>query len=388
MSNKPRKIAVVVTARATFSRIRTALHAIKDHPDLELKLILAASVLLDRFGSAAELIEQDGFTIAAKVFNVLEGSTPTLMAKSTGIGIVELATALDQVAPDMVVTVADRYETMATALAASYMNIPLAHVQGGEVTGSIDEKVRHAITKLADVHLVATKRAAERVRRMGEEPARIHHTGCPSIDLAKDVLEESETDFDPMAKYGGVGADLDLSKGYLMVLQHPVTTEHQAARSQAEVLLKVIHSQNLPTIWFWPNIDAGSDGTSKALRVFRELHPEAPVHFFRNVDGRDFLRLLKGSRCLVGNSSVGVRECGYLGVPVVNIGTRQLGRERSPNVRDVPEFEEQAIASALASQVKHASFESCHLYGEGQGGRRIAEVLAKTPLLFEKRLTY
>jgi UDP-hydrolysing UDP-N-acetyl-D-glucosamine 2-epimerase len=385
---KPRKIVVVVTARATFSRIRTALHAIKEHPELELHLILAASVLLDRFGSAAELIEADGFTIAAKVFNVLEGSTPTLMAKNTGIGIVELATAFDSIQPDIVVTVADRYETMATALAASYMNIPLAHVQGGEVTGSIDEKVRHAITKLADVHLVSTELAAERVARMGEERERIHHTGCPSIDLAKEVLAEPGSTFDPFAKYGGVGANLDLSDGYLMVLQHPVTTEHEAARSQAEVLLKVIHERQLPTIWFWPNIDAGSDSTSKAIRVFREHHPKAKIHFFRNVDGRDFLRLLKGSRCLIGNSSVGVRECGYLGVPVVNIGSRQQGRERSANVMDVPHFEEAAIASAIDFQLGSAPYDSCHLYGEGQSGKGIADVLAATPLIFEKRLTY
>ena len=154
-----RKIAVVITARPSYSRVKTAIQAIKEHPKLELQLIIAASALLDRYGSAVNYIEKDGFEIAAKVFNVLEGENLTAAAKTTGIGILELSTVFDNLKPDIVVTVADRFETMATAIAASYMNIPLAHIQGGEVTGNIDEKVRHAITKLADYHFVAYESA-------------------------------------------------------------------------------------------------------------------------------------------------------------------------------------------------------------------------------------
>src|ERR1700704_4071361 len=206
-----RKVCVVVTARPSYSRIKTALKAIQEHPDLELQLVVAASALLERYGSAVRFIEDDGFKTAARVYMVLEGENLAAMTKTTGLGLLELATVFDNLKPDVVVTIADRYETLATAVAASYMNIPVAHVQGGEVTGSIDEKVRHAVTKLADLHFVSTEKAAERVIRMGEDPATVHVTGCPSIDLAASILCRPELDFDPLQKYGGVGEDIDLS---------------------------------------------------------------------------------------------------------------------------------------------------------------------------------
>src|SRR3954462_14113426 len=226
-----RTVCVVVTARPSYSRIKTALQAIARHPQLELQLVVAASALLDRYGNAIEQIEADGFKIDAHVYMVLEGENPTSMAKTTGLGLLELATVFDNLKPDVVVTVADRFETLATAVAASYMNIPLAHIQGGEVTGSIDEKVRHAVTKLADLHFVSTKRAGERVIAMGEDPSSVYHTGCPSVDLAAEVLEQPKLTFDPIAKYGGVGQAPDLSRGYIVVMQHPVTTEYQLARA-------------------------------------------------------------------------------------------------------------------------------------------------------------
>src|SRR5688500_17932499 len=179
-----RRVCVVVTARPSYSRIKTALKAIQENPQLELQLVVAASALLDRYGTAVRFIEEDGFEIAARVYMVLEGENLASMAKSTGLGLLELATVFDNLKPDVVVTVADRFETLATAVAASYMNIPVAHVQGGEVTGSIDEKVRHSVTKLADRHLVSCDKAAERVIRMGEQPDAVCVTGCPSIDIA------------------------------------------------------------------------------------------------------------------------------------------------------------------------------------------------------------
>src|SRR5256886_9943848 len=166
-----RKVCVVVTARPSYSRIKTALQAIKEHPDLELQLVVAASALLDRYGKAVRYVEQDGFEITTRVHMVLEGENLTAMAKTTGLGLLELATVFDNLKPDVVVTIADRYETLATAVAASYMNIPVAHVQGGEVTGSIDEKVRHAVTKLSNLHFPSSRPAAERLVRMGEDPA-------------------------------------------------------------------------------------------------------------------------------------------------------------------------------------------------------------------------
>jgi len=382
-----RRVCVVVTARPSYSRIKTALQAIQTHPDLELQLVVAASALLDRYGMTVRTIEEDGFDVVARVYMVLEGENLAAMAKTTGLGLLELATVFDNLKPDVVVTVADRYETLSTAVAASYMNIPLAHVQGGEVTGSIDEKVRHAVTKLADLHFVSTERAAERVIRMGEEPARVFVTGCPSIDLAVEVMERPELDFDPFEKYGGVGASVDLSGGYLVVMQHPVTTEYELARQQAVETLHAVTEIGLPTLWFWPNVDAGSDGTSNAIRSFRELHDPRNIHYFKSMEPTDFLRLLVGSRCLVGNSSVGIRECAYLGVPTVNIGTRQAGRDRGRNVIDVG-YDREEIVAAIRRHLGNGRCESDPMYGHGKAGERIAELLSRQPLGIEKRLTY
>lgn len=382
-----RKIAVVITARPSYSRVKTVLTAIQQHPDLELQLIVAASALLERYGSAVNYIQMDGFEIAAKVFNVLEGENLTAAAKTTGIGILELSTVFDNLKPDIVVTVADRFETMATAIAASYMNIPLAHIQGGEVTGNIDEKVRHSITKLADYHFVASESAKERVVRLGENPAFVFNTGCPSIDLAKEVKEHSTTlPFNPYEKYGGVGATPDLSNGYLVVMQHPVTNEYQDSRKHIEATLEAVYQLNRPTLWFWPNVDAGADGTSTGIRAFREQHQLPNVHFFKNMEGKDFLHLLHHADCLIGNSSVGIRECAYLGVPVVNIGTRQNRRDRGSNVVDVT-YDVQAIKNAIEERII-SSKQTSNVYGGGDAGEQIAALLEQLPLQFHKTIMY
>jgi UDP-hydrolysing UDP-N-acetyl-D-glucosamine 2-epimerase len=318
---------------------------------------------------------------------VLEGENLVTSAKSTGLGLVELATVFDNLRPDAVVTIADRYETLATAVAASYMNIPVVHVQGGEVTGSIDEKVRHAVTKLANLHLVSTRLASERVRRLGEEPGSVVVTGCPSIDIAAEVAASPALDFDPFAKYGGVGPRADLSKGYLVVMQHPVTTEYDASRMQVDETLYAVKDLGLPVLWFWPNVDAGSDGTSKGIRVFREKEDATNFHLFRNMFPEDFLRLLCGASAIVGNSSVAIRECSYLGVPAVNVGTRQMGRERGQNVIDV-DHSRGAIADGIAEHVRRGKAPRDLLYGDGKAGSRIADCLATAPLTVEKRLTY
>lgn len=382
-----RKVCVVITARPSYARIRSVLEAVRDHADLELQLVVAASALLDRYGNALEVIRADGFEPDAQVYMVVEGENVTTMAKSTGLGLVELATAFDNLKPDVVVTVADRFETLATAVAASYMNIPTVHVQGGEVTGSIDEKVRHAVTKLADTHFVCTELARERVIRMGEHEHRVHLTGCPSIDIAKSVAAEPELSYDPIEAYGGSGADVDITDGFVVVLQHPVTTEHGAALQQVTETLHATAGVGLPVLWFWPNVDAGSDGTSKGIRVYREQGDASNMHFFRNMPPEEFLRLLMASSGIVGNSSVAIRECSYLGVPAVNVGGRQAGRERGTNVLDV-EHDRAEILSALRRQVDQGRLPSDLTYGDGGAGQRIAELLAAIELDVEKRLAY
>ncbi len=381
-----RKICVVVTARPSYSRVKTALEAINNHPNLELQLVVAASALLDRYGSAVEYIQRDGFEIKAKVFNVLEGENLTAAAKTTGIGILELSTVFDNLKPDIVLTVADRFETMATAISASYMNIPLAHLQGGEVTGNIDEKVRHSISKLADYHFVASKSAQERVIKLGENSDFVFNTGCPSIDLAHRV-KDVKLDFDPYKKYGGVGAEPDLSNGYLVVMQHPVTTEYKDSRKHIEETLKAVSDLKIPVLWFWPNVDAGADGTSTGIRSFREKNKLENIHFFKNMEGKDFLKLLNNSKGLIGNSSVGIRECAYLGVPAVNIGSRQNRRDRGYNVIDV-EYDSNQIKNAIQTHLSNGKSKLSDVYGGGDAGKQIADLLEKLPLQFHKTITY
>ncbi|KAA3632369.1 MAG: UDP-N-acetylglucosamine 2-epimerase (hydrolyzing) [Bacteroidetes bacterium] len=383
-----RKICVVVTARPSYSRIKTALQAIKEHPDLELQLVVAGSALLGRYGTAVDYIEADGFEINEKVFMVLEGENPTTMAKTTGIGVMELANVFYMLEPDAVVTIADRFETIATSIAAAYQNIPLIHIQGGEVTGNIDEKVRHANTKLADIHLVASEGARERVIRLGEDPAKVFNTGCPSIDIARQIQDSPALDFDPVEKYGGVGSEVDWKNGYIVVMQHPVTTEYHQARKHVEQTLIAVKELDLPTFWFWPNVDAGSDGTSSGIRAFRELQSPTNIRFFKNMEPDDFLRLLKNSKCLIGNSSVGIRECAFLGVPVVNIGSRQTGRDRGRNVLDVGQYNSEEIKRAIQQQWQLNGSTGENLYGDGQSGSRIADVLATVDLTFHKTITY
>lgn len=384
---KKRKICVVITARPSYSRVKTALSAIKAHPNLELQLVVAGSALLGRYGNAVEVIQEDGFKINEKVFVVLEGENPTSMAKTTGLAVMELSSVFYNLQPDAVVTIADRFETIATSIAASYQNIPLIHLQGGEVTGSIDEKVRHANTKLADLHLVASEDAKIRVEKMGENPDMVFNTGCPSIDIAYDILQDPKLDFDPIKKYGGVGENINWEKGYLVVMQHPVTTEYTSAREDVLKTLEAVYELDMPTFWFWPNVDAGSDGTSNGIRSFRERVKPKNIHFFKNMSPKDFLRLLMNSKCLVGNSSVGVRECSFLGVPTVNIGTRQHGRLRGNNVIDI-NYDKEAIKKAILNRINSEDISSETIYGDGESGKRIAEILAVTPLQFNKTILY
>lgn len=382
-----RNVCVVITSRPSYSRIKTALEAIQAHPDLNLQVVASASLLLDRYGKAVDHIRADGFDVAHQLYCVVEGENLATMAKTTGLALLELPTVFDNLKPDVVITIADRYETIATAIAAAYMNIPVAHIQGGEITGTIDERVRHAVTKLSDLHFVSTDKARERVIGMGEDPDRVYKTGCPSIDLAARVAADPGEFIDPFEKYGGVGDVFDVEQGYIVVMQHPVTTEYEQARAQVEETLHAVHLAEIPTLWFWPNVDAGSDGTSKGIRSFRERNYLTNVHFFKDIPPMDFLRLLYHSRGIVGNSSVAIRECSYLGVGAVNIGTREAGRERGLNVIDVGHDRWQ-ILNAIQNHLLANRFIPEHLYGDGHAGERIADILASVDLRIEKRLTY
>jgi UDP-hydrolysing UDP-N-acetyl-D-glucosamine 2-epimerase len=377
-----KKICVVVNSRANYGRIKSFLTAVEEHPDLELQLIVGASAMLYRFGAVIDIIRKDGFEPVSVVYSIVEGETPSTMAKSTGMGILELATQFENLKPDVVLTVADRFETMATAVAASYMNIPLAHTQGGEFTGSIDESVRHAISKLAHIHFPATERAGRILIQMGENPESIFVTGCPAIDLAARACIEDHGDL--FRQYGGTGKHLDWDKPFLVVLQHPVTNEYHEAFNQTRETLEALKRTGMQTVWFWPNVDAGSDAVSKALRVYIANNGSAPFHFYRNFSPEDYVRLIDRCACIVGNSSSGIREGSFLGTPCVNIGSRQDRRERGENVLDVG-HDTDAIYRAVISQVKHGKYQSNKLYGDGYAGKKMADILAENNIDIRKK---
>jgi UDP-hydrolysing UDP-N-acetyl-D-glucosamine 2-epimerase len=383
-----RKVCVVVGSRANYGSIKSVMRAVEAHPELELQIIVGASALLDRFGSVVDVIERDGFVPDARVNMIVEGETPVTMAKSTGLGLLELPTLFEIFKPDVVVTVGDRFETMATAVAGAYMNIPLAHTMGGEVTGTIDESIRHAITKLAHLHFPANQDAAARIIRLGEDPATVHVVGCPRLDLVSEIVSNGSAALDAeWLDREGVGGHISTDRPFLLVSQHPVTTEYGQAEDQINETLMALDELRLPTVMLWPNVDAGSEDISRGMRKFRERYTPDYIRFYKNFPVETYLRLMKSAACLVGNSSAPLREGAFIGTPAVNIGSRQDGRERGPNVIDAA-HDRTAIVEAIRRQIEHGPYAPTHMYGDGHAGGRIADVLARAPLHVQKRIQY
>jgi UDP-hydrolysing UDP-N-acetyl-D-glucosamine 2-epimerase len=382
-----KRICVVVGSRANYSSIKAAMRAIREHPELELQLVVGASALLDRYGTVLDLIERDGFEPDERVFMLIEGETPGTMAKSTGLGLIELPTAFERLRPDGVITVGDRFETMATALAATYMNIPLAHTMGGEVSGNIDESIRHAVTKFAHLHFPASEGARERIIRLGEDPATVHLVGCPRMDLVAEVLRDDGDGLsDVFAE--GVGGTFSLDEPFALVSQHPVTTEYGDGERQIGETLAAVHDVGLPAIVLWPNADAGSEDIARGIRKQREHGDDSAMHFFKNLPTNDYIKLMNKTAVLVGNSSSAIREGSFIGTPSVNIGTRQIGRDRGSNVIDVG-YDSAEIADAMRAQVEHGPYGHEPIYGSGDAGVKIAEVLAAAgQISIAKRMTY
>ncbi len=375
-----RKVCIVVASRANYGRVKYLMKAVAEHPDLELQLIVSASTLLYRFGNAIDVIRADGFEPARRLHYILEGETLVTQAKSTGMGIIELSTAFDDLNPDMVVTVADRFETMSTAIAASYMNIPLVHLQGGEVSGNIDDRVRHAVTKLASIHFPSTELARERIIKMGEDPDFVFNFGCPAMD----ILATEELSLSLIGQYGGVGHHIDWSRPYLLLSQHPVTTSYGDGLRQITETLEACAATQLQTIVLWPNADAGTDDVSKGIRMFRERHSSLPFYYLRNFSPEDYARVLSGAACLVGNSSSFIREGAFLGTPAVLVGDRQEGREHGTNLHYVG-YDKIAIQDALSHQFAHGRYEPDYRFGQGNAGNRIADKLANVKIENKKK---
>lgn len=382
-----KRICTVVGSRANYSSIKSVMRSVDAHPELELQLVVGASALLDRYGAVVDLIEDDGFVPVAKLHMLVEGETPLTMAKSTGLGLIELPSVFERLQPDVVITVGDRFETMATTLAAAYMNIPVAHTMGGEVTGNIDESIRHAVTKFAHVHFPASHDAAERIIRMGERPEAVHVVGCPRNDLVVDVLGSGARVGQELFE-AGVGDTFSLEEPFLLVSQHPVTSEYGAGESQISATLTAAREIGIPAVVLWPNADAGAEDIARGLRKWRERGLGSQLRFFKNLPVETYIGLMAQTACLVGNSSSGIREGAFIGTPVVNIGTRQAGRERGPNVLDVG-YERDEIRDAISKQLDHGRYPSDHLYGDGRSGDRVASVLAELGSVdVQKRIAY
>lgn len=382
-----REIVAILVDRANYGRMKPILRVLSARAGLRTRVVCTGTMLLDRFGMAMQNVEEDGFPIDGKVYLELEGSTPVTMAKSLGIAVMELTSELARLRPDILLVIGDRYEALAATLAAAYLNICIAHIQGGEVSGSIDESARHAMTKLAHYHFPATRRAAEYLVRMGERPETVFLVGCPSGDLA--LNEDLRLTPDVLNSHG-VGAVLDPRRPFLTVVFHPVTTEFGSEIAQVKALYDAVSALGMQTCWLWPNIDAGSDNVSKFLRAQRERNHHESDRWLRAVKHFkpiDFLKVMGGSACLVGNSSSFVRDASFVGTPVVLVGNRQDGRETAEHVTRVPP-EASQILGAIQEQVAHGRYPGSQLYGRGDAAEQIVARLAEVPIYHQKRLAY
>ncbi len=359
------RVAIILTARPSYAKLKPVIRALLAQ-QVDVQLLACASALLERYGKVVDRVRFDFPTLAiTECWSTYEGATLLTSAKETGALTSELCSALSTLRPDLAVVCADRHEVLGAAQAVAFLHVPLLHLQGGEHTGSIDDKVRNSVTHLADLHCVATARAKQRVYALTGAWDAIHQTGCPSIDLAHEALSEPPV---TAQELGGAGGEIDLMEPFVVVLQHPVTSETDHDQKLDETVLAAT-AQCAQVLCFWPGQDAGADAMSKALRGWGET-----VHTVRSLPPQRFLKLLTQAQCLLGNSSAGIREASYLGVPVVNIGPRQCGRERAKNVIDVG-YDFQAISAALTWQMEHGRYASSVLYGQGTAGQQIAEVI-------------
>jgi UDP-hydrolysing UDP-N-acetyl-D-glucosamine 2-epimerase len=381
---RKRKICVVLVDRANYGRLKPVMQAIHDRDDLELQVVAAGTMVLERFDLPVRIVRADGFNIDGEIYIELEGSTPVTMAKSVGFAMVEFASEFQRLKPDIVLLIGDRYEMLAAAIAAAYMNLCTAHIQGGEVSGSIDESARHAISKFAQFHFPSTHRSAEYLRRMGERPDTILTVGCPSSDIARRMDRQLSSD---VVNSRGSGPPLDLGQPFSLVVFHPTTTEYGGERRQMEEILAALGEIGMQTLLLWPNIDAGADHISKAIRVFRDNARVPWLRTVTNLSPEDYLRVLAAATCAIGNSSSFVRDASYFGTPVVLVGNRQEGRETDAHVMQA-DPQRSAVLAAVRTQISHGRFAASALYGGGHVSEAIAEALARLQPYAQKRLNY
>lgn len=379
-----RKICVVLVDRANYGRLKPVMHALQDHPEIEMQVMCAGTMVLERFQLPVNVVRSHGFTVDSEIYMELEGSTPTTMAKSVGIGTIEFASEFQRLKPDIVLIIGDRYEALSAVLAAAFMNLTIAHIQGGEVSGSIDESTRHAISKYAHFHFPSTERAAQYLIRMGERPDTILGVGCPSSDIARSIDLNASMD---VINARGSGIQIDINQPYLLALFHPTTTEFGSEVEDMTEVLHALERVQMPTLLLWPNIDAGSDHISKQIRVFRDKHKVGWMRTITNLTPEDYIRVLAKATVAVGNSSSFVRDSGHFGTPVVLVGHRQDGRETDINAIRC-EAERDEIEKTIRTHLAHGRYRPGTLYGDGKVSERIAEQLSKAVPYVQKRLHY
>jgi UDP-hydrolysing UDP-N-acetyl-D-glucosamine 2-epimerase len=369
-----RTIAVVTSSRADYSHLYWPLHDLKQHPDVDLKLIVLGAHLSPQFGETVQEIEKDGFPIAARLECLLSSDTDVGMAKTLGLAVLSLADLLGQMRPDLMLLIADRYEMLAPAAVALTLRIPVAHIEGGEISeGAIDDAVRNALTKMSHLHFTSTPAARARVIAMGEEPWRVHHAGAPSLDHLRRsrLLDRSELE---------ERLHLELQSTAVMVAYHPVTLLRDTTE-EADALFAALQETDGQVIFCYPNSDAGNHALLQRTRSF--LSSRTDARLFVNLDAVAYWSLLRQVAVLVGNSSSGIMEAASFAVPVVNVGFRQKGRERARNVLDA-EPEASAILAQIAKARSRVFRDSLagmtNPYGDGHAAEKIISVLTTTPL--------
>ncbi|HET9832944.1 MAG TPA: UDP-N-acetylglucosamine 2-epimerase [Vicinamibacterales bacterium] len=382
-ATRNRRICFPITSRAYYGRSQLLIRKLHQHPSIDLELMLGGSILLDKYSRhVADDIKEGGFTISASLFNVIEGGNHVAMAKTACLTALEVTNSLYTADPDVVVVCGDRFEQLAIAMAAAYLNKTIAHIEGGDLTGSIDESVRHAITKLAHIHFVTNDGARRRVLAMGENPEYVFNTG--SLDVERAACVDADITTEQLSGYG-VGHDVDVTKPFLTVIQHPVTTE-TSNRQHLETTFRALAALETPIVWFWPNPDAGTGEMAETLRHFREHHEAATdrMRFITNVPADQFIALLKRTACVVGNSSAGIKECSFLGTPVVDIGGRQQGRLSAENVmRSGYDIDE--VRAAVKKQMAHGRYAASHIYFKPNASQAMVDILTNVDLYTQKR---
>ncbi|MFH1391995.1 MAG: UDP-N-acetylglucosamine 2-epimerase [Candidatus Diapherotrites archaeon] len=376
-------VCVLTGTRAEYGLLKPVMKEIRNHPKLRLFVIATGMHLSKEFGYSVKEIEKDGFRISARVKMNPEKDNGFSMAESMGKGIAGIASSMKKIKPDFLVVLGDRTEAFAGAIAATYMNIPIAHIHGGDISrAGIDESVRHAITKLANIHFPATKKSAERIKKMGESSWRINVVGAPCMDT---ILKEKLFGKKWIEKKYGIV----LGKKFVVVVQHSVTTESEKAEKQMKETLDAIMRLDVQAILIYPNSDSGARKIIKQIKKYAGKQ----IIVSKNLSQREYLSTLKFSGAIVGNSSSGIIESAAFGIPAVNIGIRQDGRERSTNVIDAPHDAkkiEKAIIKALYDKkfIKKAK-KARIIYGNGTAGKKICQILAKTSInqkLLQKKI--